>query len=167
MSGPPDRGRTGLPGQLLRFGTVGAASTLSYLLLYQALRGPLGSFPANALAMLITAAANTAANRRFTFGIRGRAHRRRQYAEGLAVFLLGLTVTSTALALVGLLAPGAARPVELAGLVLANLLATTLGFLLFRGWVFHPRRRSAGGQQLPHGAGEDTVRRDQVGPAQG
>ena len=31
--------------------------------------------------------------------------------------------------------------VELAVLVLANLVATAVRFVLLRGWVFHPRRR--------------------------
>jgi hypothetical protein len=37
------------------------------------------------------------------------------------------------------------RVVELAVLVLANLGATVLRFVLLRGWVFHPRRKAMGG----------------------
>src|ERR1039457_317540 len=54
------------------FAAVGVASTVAYILLYLALRGALPAQWANALSLLITAVANTAANRRFTFGIGGR-----------------------------------------------------------------------------------------------
>ena len=58
-------------------------------------RGSAGRRPANALALLLTAVANTAANRRFTFGVRGR--RRRGPPPGCrasVVFALGLALTS-------------------------------------------------------------------------
>ena len=45
---------------------------------------------ANLLALLVTAVANTAANRRFTFGVRGRGSAARHQLQGLAVFGLGL-----------------------------------------------------------------------------
>jgi hypothetical protein len=61
----------GLTGQLMKFAAVGVASTLAYLVLYALLRVGLGPQWANLLALLITAVANTAANRRLTFGVRG------------------------------------------------------------------------------------------------
>ena len=61
--------------RLARFAAVGAASTLAYVLLYLALRGTLGAQAANALSLLVTAVANTAVNRQFTFGITGRRGR--------------------------------------------------------------------------------------------
>ncbi len=140
-------GRTaGVPGvpptlvrQLVRFAAVGIASTLAYLLLFSLLRTGMGAQPANLLALGATAVANTAANRRFTFGVRGRHQAGRHQFEGLLVFALGLALTSGSLAVLnGLTAPG--RALELAVLVAANLAATVLRFLLLRGWVFHPRR---------------------------
>ncbi len=121
------------------FATVGLVSTVSYLLLFLALRSGLGAQGANLVALLLTAIANTAANRRFTFGVRGRAGIARHQIEGLVVFGIGLALTSGALALLhGVGEP--ARAVELAVLVGANLLATLVRFVLLRGWVFHPRR---------------------------
>ena len=51
---------------------VGVVSTIAYALLFLALLTPLGSAAASALALAITAVANTAANRAITFGVRGR-----------------------------------------------------------------------------------------------
>jgi putative flippase GtrA len=125
--------------QLVRFAVVGAASTLAYLLLFSLLRTGTGAQAANLVALGVTAVANTAANRRFTFGVRGREGAGRHQFEGLLVFALGLALTSGSLAvLTALTTPG--RALELAVLVAANLAATVLRFLLLRGWVFHPRR---------------------------
>ena len=59
------------------------------------------------------------------------------------VFGLGLALTSGSLALLGALAPAASHGIELAVLVLANLVATLLRFVAYRAWVFHPRRQQA------------------------
>src|SRR5207244_10156365 len=71
-------------GQVLRFVAIGVASTLAYLGLYAALRAVLQAEAANAVALLATALANTAANRRYTFAIRGQAGIVRHQAQGLA-----------------------------------------------------------------------------------
>ncbi|MFF4487881.1 glycosyltransferase [Streptomyces sp. NPDC001544] len=141
---PP--GGPGLAGQLLRFAAVGTVSTVAYVLLYALLRRPAGPQAANALALLICAVANTAANRRLTFGLRGRGGAMRHQAKGLLVFGIGLALTSGALGTLHQAAPGAARGTEVGVLVAANLAATLLRFLLFRAWVFPARRRGAGGR---------------------
>ncbi len=125
-----------LAGQLLRFGLIGVASTLAYLLLYLLGRETLSAQWANALALLVTAVANTAANRRLTFGVRGPAGRLRHQGQGLVVFALGLAVTSGSLLVLQHTDPTAARAVELAVLVSANVTATLLRFALFRIWLF-------------------------------
>ena len=63
-------------GPVARFMGIGVLSTLAYALLFLLLRGPLGAGGANALALALTAVANTAANRRLTFGVRGRERAR-------------------------------------------------------------------------------------------
>jgi len=134
---------TGLARQATRFAAVGVASTLAYLVLYVLLRAPLGAQGANFTALLATAVANTAANRRLTFGVRGVRHAARSQLEGLTVFGLGLALTSGALAATTWAVPHPPRALELTVLVGANLAATVLRFLLFRAWVFHPRRHGA------------------------
>jgi putative flippase GtrA len=97
---------------------------------------------ANFLALLTTAVANTAANRRFTFGIQGRHQVARHHFEGLLVFTLGLALTSGALALVHGTSGGSPdRWLELVTVTAANLAATAVKFLLFRLVVFRPRGR--------------------------
>ncbi|MER6347326.1 bifunctional glycosyltransferase family 2/GtrA family protein [Streptomyces sp. NPDC001595] len=132
----------GLLPQVLRFAAVGVASTLFHLLLYSALRPVAGAQAANALALLAGTLANTAANRRLTFGIRGRSGAVRHHLKGLTTFLFGLALTSGSLALLHHLAPTHGRRVELAVLIAANLAATLLRFLLLRAWVFPARHHS-------------------------
>jgi putative flippase GtrA len=127
--------------QLPSFAAIGVVSTLAYLALFWVLRSVTGAMAANAVALLVTAVANTAANRRFTFGVTGSRDRLRQHLEGLVVFGLGLAFTTGAL---GLLTP-ATRPAELAALVAATAAATVARFVLLRSWGLpfppHPARK--------------------------
>ncbi|MCF7550267.1 dolichyl-phosphate beta-glucosyltransferase [Pseudonocardia sp. WMMC193] len=129
----------GLPTQLVRFAAIGIASTLANLLLFLLFRTFAGAIAANVAALLLTTIANTAANRRLTFGVRGRAGAARHQFQGLIVFGLALGLTTGALALLGVLLPNAHQAVEVAAIVAANLVATVLRFVLFRAWVFRPR----------------------------
>ena len=132
---------TGLAPQLLRFAAVGAVSSVGYVLLYVALRPATGGQAANALALLLCALANTAANRRLTFGLRGRVGALRHQAQGLLVFTVGLVLTSGSLAILHRTTPRPSRTTEVGVLVAANLAATLVRFLLLRAWVFPARRR--------------------------
>jgi putative flippase GtrA len=126
----------GLPGQLVRFAAIGVASTLAYALLYLLLRGTVGAYAANLLALVVTAVGNTAANRRLTFGVRGSAGAAAHQLQGLIVFALGLALTSGALAALHTWAPGAGQAVELLVLIAANALSTLLRFVAYRSWIF-------------------------------
>ncbi|MGZ4638715.1 MAG: glycosyltransferase [Actinomycetes bacterium] len=130
----------GLTHQLVRFAVVGVASTLAYLSLFFLLHRTMGAQAANLVALLVTAVANTATNRRFTFGVRGRDRRGTHQLQGLGVFALGLALTSSSLAV--LHATGtSSRTTEAVVLVVANLAATVLRFVLLRTWVFaRPQR---------------------------
>jgi len=132
----------GLTGQLIRFAAVGVASTLAYLILYAVLRTAVTPQWANLVALLVTAIANTAVNRRVTFGVRGNDGAMRHQAQGLIVFAIGLALTSGSLALLDAISTHPAKKVELAALILANLLATAVRFLMLRIWVFRSRRTS-------------------------
>jgi putative flippase GtrA len=128
-----------LAGQVVRFGAIGVASTAAYLLLFLLLHPTFGAQPANLIALLATALGNTAANRRFTFGLRGATAAGRHQLQGLVVFALGLGLTSGALALMSALVSQPSRWLEVGVLIVANLAATVLRFVLLREWVFRPQ----------------------------
>jgi putative flippase GtrA len=142
--GPPTR----LAWQLPRFVSIGVASTLAYSVLYLALRTFLPALAANLLSLLLTAVANTAANRRLTFGIRGRDGAAGHQARGLIAFATALVLTSGALMALQAGDPHAGKAVELAALVAANLVVTMSRFVLYRAWVF-------AGPAAPPGSGTD------------
>jgi putative flippase GtrA len=114
------------------FVVVGVLSTIAYAVLYLGLRQVTGAMEANLVALLLTAVANTAANRRFSFGVRGPEDRLRHQVQGLAVFTLGLGFTSAVLWLM----PAAHPTLEMVALTAANLLVTVLRFSAMKLWIF-------------------------------
>jgi len=126
----------GLTGQLVRFAAVGVFSTVMYLVLFLLLRDPLGSQGANFLSLLLTTIANTALNRRFTFGVLGRHRMTHHQLQGLVVFGLVLGLTSAMLAVTHSLHRPPPAAVELALLIAVNTTATLIRFLFLRHWVF-------------------------------
>ncbi|WP_424212662.1 glycosyltransferase [Streptomyces sp. BI20] len=126
-----------LPRRLFGFCAVGLLSTLVWAGLYELLRRQgLPAQAANALALLLAALGNTTANRRLTFGVRGRVRLVRHQAQGLLVFAVGLALTSGALIALHAATPTPARGTEIGVLGTAGLAATALRFLLFRAWIF-------------------------------
>jgi putative flippase GtrA len=123
--------------QVMRFASVGIVSTVLFAALFALFDGPLGSVVADVVALLVCAFANTAANRRLTFALRGRPGRARHYAVGTALGLLPLGLTLAALAILAALGVSSLS-VTLVTLTAANLLATVARFLLLRHWVFRP-----------------------------
>ncbi|GAA1253076.1 bifunctional glycosyltransferase family 2/GtrA family protein [Kitasatospora nipponensis] len=126
----------GLARQLVGFAAIGVLSTAAFLALYTLLRLAIGPQGANVLALLLSTVANTAANRRLTFGVRGRDRAVRHQAQGLLVFVVGWAMSAGALAALHAVGGTASRGAELAVLITANLAATVLRFLLFRAWIF-------------------------------
>jgi putative flippase GtrA len=132
-----DRGHAGNP--LLRFALIGVASTVAYVAIYALLRTGLSAQVANALALLITAVANTAVNRRLTFAIRGRADALRHQIQGLALFALALALSAGALALLHRAVADPPGILELIVLLGSSAAAALMRYLLLRNWVFRDR----------------------------
>jgi len=128
-----------LPLQIARFTVIGVASTIAYLALFLLLRLVMPAQAANVVSLLLTAVANTAANRRLTFGISGRLDAARHQVKGLIAFGLGLALTAGSLAALSPARPG--RLAEVCVLLAANLVATVIRFLLYRHWVFRRPER--------------------------
>jgi len=135
VRGWPAHLRARIGRQLVTFGAIGVVSTATYAVLYLVLRSSTGPVAANALALLITAVGNTAANRRLTFGVRGRRSMLRHQLGGFVAFAVALAITTSAAASLAALAPHAARLTELAVLVVANAAATVTRFVLLRAWI--------------------------------
>ena len=121
-----------LPDQLARFASIGVVSTVVFGLLLAALVGPLGWVAATVVALAACSLANTTANRRLTFALRGSDRRGRQLRDGLVLAGLPLVTTLAAVAVTGRLSD-AARVVVV---TLAGGLSALIRFVLLRRWVF-------------------------------
>lgn len=142
---------TAVARRLPSYAVVGSVCTVVYLTLFWMLSLVLPSMAANIVAMLTTTVANTAANRRFTFGVTGRAGAVRDHAGGLIAFLIGLGISTLSLSV---LPSDASQVAELTAVILANALSSTIRFVLLQGWVFNPRLRPAARWRVVAGAAE-------------
>jgi glycosyltransferase involved in cell wall biosynthesis len=144
--------------QVVRFAAIGVASTLAYALLYLLLRTALQPTAANAVALAATAVANTAANRRLTFGVRGRANLLRQHALGALVFVITLGLTTGAIAVLEALDPHPGRALEAAVLVVASAFATITRFVGLR-YALTPNARERPPLRTTKGEGRSCISR--------
>jgi hypothetical protein len=71
-------------------------------------------------------------------------HAARHQLRGLIAFGIGLAVTSGALMALHAVSARPSRAAEVAVLVAANLAATVIRFMLYRGWVFRGHGGHAG-----------------------
>jgi len=138
--------------QVASFAAIGVFSTMAYIALYGLLRTTTSPVLANLVALALTAVANTAANRRLTFDVRGRDGFVTDQAAGLVAFAVALAITTGAVGLLQLLAPTAGLPIEVAVVVAANAAATVVRFILLRSWIDRPYTAEARPQAGPEGA---------------
>nr|HQV20577.1 GtrA family protein [Gordonia sp. (in: high G+C Gram-positive bacteria)] len=132
----------GLSGQLARFCVVGVASTIVYAVLYLMLHSLFGAQVSNFVALGISAVFNTAANRGFSFGVRGTENVVKHQVFGLGIFMFGWVVTAGSLFVLHAWVPGASKHLELLVLLVANLVATAIRFVGLR-WVFRSHTATA------------------------
>jgi putative flippase GtrA len=124
-----------LASQLVRFASIGVVSTVLFGFLFTVLTGPLGPVAAVVAAMAVCAVANTAANRRLTFALRGRADRRRHLAAGALLGLVPLGLSLGALGVLGL-AGVTSTVARLVAVTAANASGSLARFVALRSWVF-------------------------------
>jgi glycosyltransferase involved in cell wall biosynthesis len=124
--------------QLVRFGSIGVVSSVLFALGFVLLAGHLGNLGAAVVSLLVCSIANTAANRRLTFALAGRARRLRHFARGLGVAVLPLAaivMTLSVLAVVGTTSVLA----TLGALTVVNIAVGLGRFALLQRWVFGPQ----------------------------
>ena len=143
-----------VPARVRTFAIIGVLSTLAYAALFGLIRTVASAPVANAVALVVTAVANTAANRRLTFGVRGRESLVRDHLAGLIAFGAALAITTASIATLALVAPSAGRVLELVVLIAANGVATAARFLLLRAWI---DRRPGAAPSTPSARLERTV----------
>jgi putative flippase GtrA len=143
--------------ELLRFAGVGAVSTVAYVALFAVLEPGLGSYLANAVAIVLCSLGNTAAHRGMAGSARhGLARWRRLVVAG---GLVGVSLGATTVALAAVRAVGLDSLLpELIAVAAANALAAVVRFAILRTWVFRPQFGTLGQINLrPVGAGDPVV----------
>jgi putative flippase GtrA len=136
--------------QVVTFASIGIASTIAYAIVYALLRVVASPAVANVLALVATSVANTAANRRLTFGVRARSGFWQDQLAGAGALGVAIAITSVAIAGLHVTAPHASVAAEIALLTGANAAATITRFYLLRLWFERRARLTA----VQRGAGE-------------
>jgi putative flippase GtrA len=124
------------------FAVIGFISTGAFVAIYAIARLGMAPLAANFMALSLTMLFNFAANRKYTFeATHGALHV--QGVQYLAVYLLGLGASSTALHLSLEVFDNPARVMETLIAVAAGGVATVIRFLLLSVWVFRPKPAQA------------------------
>jgi hypothetical protein len=147
--------------ELLRFAGVGAVSTAAYVVLFAALEPSLGSYAANAVAIVACSLGNTAAHRGMAGTARFGLDRLHRVTTAAALLGISLAFTTTALLVTRSFGIDALLP-ELVAVTVANLAAAALRFAILRTWVFRPRFGTHLESLAPTGAG--SIRTDDRTP---
>lgn len=125
--------------QVARYVMVGGLGTAVNAAAFLLLRtGGLDAVPANLVALLVSTAVSTEANRRFTFG-GSMVHRWRVRVQIGGTVLFYAFYSSAVLLLLGLLVEAPTPVEETAALAGASVLGGVARFLLLRYWVFGRR----------------------------
>ncbi|KRE57165.1 GtrA family protein [Phycicoccus sp. Soil748] len=125
---------------LVRFACVGIGSTVLHLGLFAGLLQALPySQAANLGALLLATVANTAANRRWTFGVTGTEGVARQHLQSLGLFALTWALSAAALWLLHSTTtqpPALMQTIVVGGSMVGS---TVVRFLAMRFWIFRDR----------------------------
>lgn len=150
--------RTGTVAQLLVFGAIGVASTVLHLGGFVLLRQVAPSQLANAVALLVAAVANTWANRRWTFGVRGRARAVQHQVQALTVFGITWAMSAAGLALLHLVSSAPPTWAQTAVIAVSNVVSTVLRFVAMKAWIFARPSHSAATVNWPPADSKNTTK---------
>ncbi|TWE11401.1 GtrA family protein [Rudaeicoccus suwonensis] len=133
MTSPPTSRRQ-LGGQLVKFAAVGVASTVLNVVLFFGFNLAMGEQIANILALIICTAVNTAANRRFTFGVKTREGATKVQLQSLVLLVITWACTAGALWLLTRHDPHSSHAMQSVVQLGGNVIATVIRFVLLRKW---------------------------------
>ncbi|TQM30627.1 putative flippase GtrA [Nocardia bhagyanarayanae] len=124
--------------QLIRFALVGGSSNIAYALLFMAMNG-FGPLVANIAGSIVSTVIANELHRQLTFHAAGRVGWFTAQWEGGGLALIGLLISTAALAGLEFMAPGLGEIAQ-AGAVIAIMAAVGgMRFLALRGFVFPDR----------------------------
>lgn len=126
--------------QALWYVLAGTCATLVHAGLFLLLRGLLGPFPANLLAIVVTATANVEFHHHVTFRNRHETTTARRLVAIAGTVAYDATYSSAALLLLELFVNDPTATQQTVVIVAAAAAGGIARFLLLRGWVFRPRR---------------------------
>lgn len=130
---PTQRGT--LRDQLVRFALVGVGSTILATVLFWWFAQLMDRQLASALSLVLSTIANTAVNRRFSFGVTGRDGHWQVQVKALLLLATTIAITAAALAVLEWAAPGAETVAAVVTFTIGNLIATIVRFVLLRRWL--------------------------------
>lgn len=128
--------------QLVRYAIIGGASTALTAGLFLVLRTWFEAVPANLVALVITTAVSTEANRRFAFG-GARAHRLREWVQDVGTVVFYAGYSSAVLVVLHVVVPSASPLQEAIAVAVASIGGGITRFLVLRYWVFERVHRPA------------------------
>ncbi|WP_219418330.1 GtrA family protein [Pseudonocardia nigra] len=121
--------------QLIRYALVGGLGTAANAAIFLLLRTWWDTLPANLVALVLSTAVSTEANRRFTFG-GAVVHRWRAYVQNGGTVVFYAFYSSAVLLLLGLVVTDPAPVLESGTVAAASVLGGISRFLVMRYWVF-------------------------------
>ncbi|NNH69928.1 GtrA family protein [Nocardia uniformis] len=121
--------------QLIRFALVGGSSNVAYVLLFMAVHG-IGPLVANVAGSIVSTVIANELHRQLTFRAAGRVGWFTAQWEGGGLALIGLLVSTAALAGLGTWAPGLAEFAQASAVVAIMAAVGGMRFLALRGLVF-------------------------------
>jgi len=127
--------------ELARFAGVGVVSTVAYALLFLLLRPVVGVLVANAAALALCTAANTAAHGRITFGAEEPVPTRTRVLGNGVVLLTTAVLTTVALAVA--LATGGGAGAQVVAIVAGTAVAALVRFVVLKAWIFRSHTSTA------------------------
>nr|WP_280250075.1 GtrA family protein [Nocardia abscessus] len=121
--------------QLIRFALVGGSSNIAYVLLFTAMNGA-GPLVANIAGSIVSTVIANELHRQLTFRAAGRVDWFTAQWEGGGLALLGLLITTVALAGLDFWAPGLGEVTQASAVIAIMAAVGGMRFLALRGFVF-------------------------------